>query len=402
MLDSCFISLFSGAGGLDLGFEVAGWKGLYATDIDACAIETLRSNQGKHILGCEFLAEAKIEKSDVRSLTGSYILGTNGLLRGSVPLLIGGPPCQSWSSAGRQRGFADPRGQLFSDFVRIANELDVRWIMFENVRGLLTARGPDGQPGSALELIRQQLLNSGFQSAVTLVNAADYGVGQRRVRLIVFGYRLGDTWSLPAPSHDKCGILSSGPLPWVTLDDVLSSIPKPMPDEIVVPSGLLAHQMRGLPPGTGVKSPGKREATRPGGHWGYKQGAFIADPKKPARTVTANAQQDWIYDSDHGLRRLSPRECAAIQSFPQSWEFCGKRNDIYRLVGNAVPPRLAQVLGASLMSHMQTRPVLPISRADLAPLPPGLISAIRYTQREEFRNGASRRLANAQHARVAV
>ncbi len=401
VLDSCFVSLFSGAGGLDLGLENAGWRGLYGADIDLAAVETLKRNQNRDSLGVRFLEHGLIEHADVRELTGKKILSKIGASRGSVPLLVGGPPCQSWSSAGRQKGFDDPRGQLFADFVRLAGELDVRWLMFENVRGLLTARGPDGRPGSALELIRRQLLMAGFQTSVSLVNAADYGVAQRRVRLIVFGYRSGDPFVLPQQTHSKEAVKGDSPKPWVTLQTVLSSINPPDEDEIIRPSGLLASQMKDLPPGSGVKSPGKRETTRPGGHWGYKQGAFIADPAKPARTVTANAQQDWVRDAKLGLRRLSPRECAAIQSFPPSWEFVGKRVDQYRLIGNAVPPALASVIGTALKEQASTQSDSLETHAELLPLSPRLASAIRYTEREEHRNGASRRAAPDRRARAA-
>lgn len=399
MLNSSFISLFSGAGGLDAGLEAAGWQGRYASDIDNWAVATLQRNAERRT---PFLRDAHIESADVRNLTGSNILSKVGVARGAIPLLVGGPPCQSWSSAGHQHGMADPRGRLFADFIRLAGELDVRWLLFENVRGLLTARGPDGRPGSALELIRQQLLRAGFQTSVTLINAADFGVAQRRVRLFVFGYRTGDPLIFPNPTHCRFAD-DAATLPWISLGDVLSSIDPPMDDEIIRPAGLLAQQMRDLPAGTGVKSPGKRESTRPGGHWGYKQGAFIADLALPSRTVTANPQQDWIRDPVLGLRRLSPRECAAIQSFPSDWSFAGKRLDQYRLIGNAVPPKLAETLGCTLLEHVRRPTLLEMLEPKvLTPLPPKLISAVRYTEREQARNGASRMSAPNRRSRTAL
>jgi DNA (cytosine-5)-methyltransferase 1 len=271
----------------------------------------------------------------------------------------------------------------------MADELDVRWLMFENVRGLLTARGPDGVPGSALELIRQKLLQAGFQTQVSLLNAADYGVPQRRVRLVVFGFRVGDQLNFPKPSRSK-----DGQLPWVSMGDALSSLGALASDEIIRPNDKLLGQLISLAPGTGVKSPGKSEATRPGGHWGYKQGAFIADTTIPARTVTANSQQDWVIDPNLGLRRLCPRECAILQTFPEDWRFVGKRTDQYRLIGNAVPPVLAQEIGRSLHEHIcrswsDGRATI----SSLQPLAPKLQAAIHYTAKEEWRNGESRRLA---------
>jgi DNA (cytosine-5)-methyltransferase 1 len=312
-------------------------------------------------------------------------------------LLVGGPPCQSWSSAGNQLGFEDPRGRLFKDYVRIASETGVRWLVFENVRGLLTARGPDGQPGSALEHIRKALLEAGFQTEVELCNAADFGVPQRRVRLILVGYRAGDRPSFPQATHSKAiDFVNADLKPWNTLGACLRGLGPLAEDEVIRANPLLHAQLSLLEPGSGVKSPGKKEATRPGGHWGYKQGAFVADLALPARTVTASGQQDWIKDPVHGLRRLSPRECAAIQTFPANWEFVGKRSDQYRLIGNAVPAGLAYAVACELKRCVeageQRSKDLSLT-SQLIPLRPHLLSAIHYTLKEEVRNGASRRVA---------
>ena len=376
-----FVSLFSGAGGLDIGLESAGFSCLYAADIDQAAYHTLVSNKQRD---AGHFANAIIENADVSRTTGKHILDAIGGTRGQIPLLAGGPPCQSWSSAGHQKGWLDPRGRLFDDFVRLAGELDVRWLMFENVRGLLTARGPDGVPGSALALIRNKLLTAGFQTQVALLNAADFGTPQRRVRLVVFGYRLGDQLAFPDPTHNKQGNL----LPWISMEGALASIGELMPDEIIRPNENLFSQLSKLRPGTGVKSPGKAEATRPGGHWGYKQGAFIADTAIPARTVTANPQQDWVIDKEAGIRRLCPRECAALQTFPRDWIFAGKRADQYRLIGNAVPPLLAGKIGNALHKHILNSWDERRASVDaLEPLAPKLQAAIHYTAKEEKRNG---------------
>ena len=389
---NAFVSLFSGAGGLDIGLEESGWECRYASDLDQSAIDTLRMNQGRQLRASVALRNAFVEQADVRGASGKDILAKAGLGRGDVVLLAGGPPCQSWSSAGHQHGFEDPRGQLFADFVRLARELDVRWLLFENVRGLLTARGPDGIPGSALHLIRMQLLQAGFQSAVTLLNAADFGVPQRRVRMFVIGYRAGDIPPFPIPTHAKDG--TGGRVPWVSLDQCISRLSPLASDEIIRPSGPLAEELARLSPGSGVKSPGKAESTRPGGHWGYKQGAFVADLGLPARTVTASGQQDWVKDPVHGLRRLCPRECAAIQTFPAAWTMAGTRVAQYRQIGNAVPPILAEQVGRVLLGHADTQPASGnVHHLALLSLPDDLAKAVKYTAREEARNGPSRRSA---------
>lgn len=388
-----FVSLFAGAGGLDLGLEAAGWTCDYATDIDPAAVATLKANQGRRTHGIRALSKAIIEKADVRSLSGKEILSQIGRRKGEIPLLAGGPPCQSWSSAGRQLGLADPRGRLFEDYLRIAKEIDARWLIFENVRGLVTARGPDGVPGSALALIREALRKAGWQTKVNLLNAADFGVPQRRARLILIGYHEGDAPQFPQATHSQRG--SALEHPWVTLGECLGKIRPPKENEIIRPSAKLQSDLETVKPGKGLKSPGKAETTRPGGHWGYKQGAFVADLNQAARTVTANAQQDWIKDPDLGLRRLSPRECAAVQTFPACWTFFGSRVDQYRLIGNAVPPMLAHALGEALSGEfaktgVSAKRAIP---AAATPLPEKLQAAIAYTMRDEARNGDSRRAA---------
>lgn len=389
-----FISVFSGAGGLDLGLERGGWDCLYATDRDLHAVATLRKNRGRPIgRGRRALTETVTEAADIADLKGVEILSKIGRFKGDLDLLAGGPPCQSWSSAGHQRGFDDPRGRVIADYLRLANELDPRWLLFENVRGLLTARGWDQVPGSALASLRQELLHHGWHTRVDLLNAADFGVPQRRVRLILLGFRAGDGPDHPSPTHAQSP--SSGMEPWKSLGDCLKELERPAPDEVIKPSEKLHAQLALLEPGTGVKSPGKTEATRPGGHWGYKQGAFLADPSLPARTVTASAQQDWVRDEVHGIRRLSDRECAALQSFPTNWEFEGSRTTRYRLIGNAVPPILAEAVGGVLKSALAGVRASGTLSPALEPLPPRLQSAISYTVREDRRNGPSRREAPA-------
>jgi DNA (cytosine-5)-methyltransferase 1 len=399
---SKFVSLFSGAGGLDLGLELAGWDCLFATDHEQAAVDTLEANRGYRLgQGRKAFEHTEIELADVRNLTGRHILGLTGQRKGEIPLLAGGPPCQSWSSGGHQKGYDDPRGRLVDDYLRIAEQLDTRWLLFENVRGLLTARGIDGVPGSALARLRKELFARGWQSSVELVNAADHGIAQRRVRLILIGYRAGDAPEFPTATH--AALASAKLRPWISLGQCLAKIDAPSGDEIQRPSGKMAVDLDGLPPGTGAKSPGKREATRPGGHWGYKQGAFIADLQLPARTVTASSQQDWIYDPALGLRRLCPRECAAIQSFPSDWKFVGNRSIQYRLVGNAVPPMLGMALGAKLSERLsRDAPHDRLGASELLPLPAKLQSAIAYTVREENRNGASRRAVGKRAVTVAV
>lgn len=383
-----FISMFSGAGGLDLGFEQAGWTRLFASDLDSDAVATLRANADEQM-------HASIGQDDIRALTAEDVLArAGGVSKGSLVAIVGGPPCQSWSSAGHQMGLSDERGQLFRHFIKLANSLDPRFIVMENVRGLLTARGLDGEPGSALALLREDLRKEGWQTTVSLLNAADFGVAQRRVRLFILAHRVGDCPKFPTPTHAK--ERADGLSPWVNLKQCISGLSSVTDKEIVRPTLRLAAELAQIQPGSGVKSPGKAEATRPGGHWGYKQGAFIADIALPARTVTASTAQDWILDPVHGIRRLSPRECAAIQSFPASWKWHGSQSSIYRQIGNAVPPMLAKAVAFSLSNHIENATTIPVRVSkigELAPLDRHLLAAIAYTKRDQARNGESRQSA---------
>lgn len=388
-----FLSLFSGAGGLDLGLELSGWRGRLSAELDANSVATLQKNQGRKINSGRFAEYASILHADVRDLTADELLAQAGIKKGEAPLMIGGPPCQSWSSAGHQKGFEDPRGTLFADFVRLADACDCRLILFENVRGMLTARGPDNKPGGALRVIRSALWERGYYSVVALLNAADFGVPQRRVRLFIIGFRECAVPRFPAPTHYKRnpGEFEFGP-DWVPLSTCLLAPSKLTEEEWIRPSGKMAERLVGIPPGSGVKSQGKKETTRPGGHWGYMQGGFVADPALPARTITASAQQDWILLPDGSYRRLCPRECAAIQSFPKNWKFFGNRTSQYRQIGNAVPPGLAQAFGDNLLVALEG-PLHSDPKFTPDILPGELQSAIDYTSREEKRNGASRRRA---------
>lgn len=388
-----FISLFSGAGGLDLGLEEAGWTCRFASDNDPLAVETLRRSHS----GFEASASSTaVVEADVRKLTGKAILEAAGLSKGEAPLMAGGPPCQSWSSAGHQKGLDDPRGRLFKDFVRLADECGCKVVLFENVRGMLTARGPSGEPGEALGLIRQTLLDRGYASRVELLNAADYGVPQRRVRLFIIGFRDTVEPVFPSPTHydpARKTLYSSveGLSPWRTLRSQLIAPSRLRKDELIRPSDRMASRLEGIQPGDGIKSRGKRETTRPGGHWGYMQGGFVADPSLPSRTITASAQQDWILMKDGTYRRLTPRECARIQTFPEGWLPAGNRVAQYRQIGNAVPPMMAAHMG-HVVSKMLSEPV-EVEACKKLVLPARLASHIEYTKKEEARNGASRRAA---------
>src|SRR5581483_1030294 len=172
----------------------------------------------------------------------------------------------------------DPRGRLFEEFARLVAGLRPRLVLFENVRGLVTSRGPSGEPGEVLSLVREAFERLGYATTFALLNAADFGVSQRRVRCFMMAACEGVLPVFPEPTHDEHPVndFFAARLPWVTLGTFLAGRPAPAEGEIVRPTPQLAAQLATLKPGNGLKSAGARETTRPGGHWGYRQGTFIA------------------------------------------------------------------------------------------------------------------------------
>lgn len=398
------VSLFSGAGGLDIGLEMAGLNVSVALDNDPQCIKTLKLNQAKAIPNPrdptrQLLASTRIVEAAIEDVSAADLLGQLSSDSQRPLVVVGGPPCQPFSSAGRMQSLRDPRGRLFEEFVRLAGEINPRFILFENVRGLVTARGPRGAPGEALNLVRQAFEGIGYGTSFQLVNAADFGVPQTRVRCIMLASRSDPLPVFPEPSHEKAPtprLEGTNRRPWVSLGEFLSTQREPHNDEITRPSAKLAPQLRALAEGTGLKSPRARETTRPGGHWGYKQGTFVAALNRPARTVTAASTADWVRGRDGSLRRLTWRECAGLQGFPEDWDFVGSVAAKYRQIGNAVPALLAEAMG-SFLARAACQPER--GSAASMPFPDTFVKAISYTDREQSRNGESRRLVREANAR---
>jgi DNA (cytosine-5)-methyltransferase 1 len=402
------VSLFTGAGGLDIGIERAGFATVSAVEFEERFVETLRMNQKlKHPVdgkrGHYHLDGTNIFHADVRDISASDLWTEDG----PPDLLVGGPPCQSFSSAGKMGSISDPRGQLVYEFLRLARDLRPRAILFENVRGLVTARGPRGEPGEVLDHVLDELASIGFSCSVGLLNAADFGAPQRRVRCFIVGLRGSRSPALPASTHARQATkqlqtklsLEGTVAPWVTLGDFLREHADLASDKWVRPTPAMERQLRAIPDGRGLKSAGVAEATRPGGHWGYKQGGFIADQTLPARTVTGSTSQDWIRLSDGSLRRLTLNEVAGLQGFPPDWYLAGSKAQQFKQVGNAVPTIFGQVLGLTLANCLRNHgPETTSIQVVRAKLPENIMGAIAYTKREEQRNGASRAAA----IRVAV
>lgn len=299
------VSLFSGAGGLDLGLIQAGNEVIWANDIDKDAVETYKKNIGNHII-C----------SDIRNIEIKDIP--------QADIMVGGFPCQGFSQANLLRSVDDERNFLYKYFYNIVGCIKPRFFIAENVRGILNLNG-----GSAIRQIVKDFENAGFIVSVTLVNVADYGVPQSRQRVFIIGQRsdLGCEmlFRFPAKTHGKNGV----PLPWISIKSAIDHYPDP--DE---PNEYINH----------VYSTYKVEYRNFTGH-------RTTDPDKPSPTILARGNgKGGVCAIPHynGRRRLTIRESATLQTFPEDFMFIGLMNSCYRQIGNAVPVKFAYLLGMEL------------------------------------------------------
>lgn len=361
MGSNAHISLFSGAMGLDLGLEQAGFETRVAVEIDKSARETIHANarrQNRNIAVFD----------DVTTLTPEMIFEATGLRRGEVTLVSGGPPCQPFSTAGKRGTLNDPRGSLFRDFLRLVDGLQPRFFVMENVRGLLSAplrhrphaeRGtelePDEQAGSAFTVVLEEFSRIGYSFEYGLLNAADFGVPQTRERVVILGSRDHEPITMPEPTHSVRG---SRLKRWRTLRDALEGLHDPNPQYQAYSESRLRF-LRLVPEGGNWRSLPKDVLPEAMG------GAFMSGGGKvgfyrrlawdrPSPTVTTSPAQkatDMCHPSE--LRPISVREAARIQGFPDDWVFCGSVSDQYRQIGNAVPVGLGYAVGHALTRTLE-------------------------------------------------
>lgn len=387
------VSIFTGAGGLDIGIERAGFNILSTLEIHPSYCATVQKMKAKGVkipnTNRTYFQDTMVIEGDIREMTAKDLLGC----RKTTDCLVGGPPCQAFSSAGKQNSIYDERGTLVYEYFRILKEIRPKVFLFENVRGLVTAKGANDEPGEVLKGLLEMFQSLGYSCRVKLLNSADYGLPQRRVRCFIVGSAIAAAPEFPVPTHAEMPVDSMLPSecrkPWVSLARFLERHADTDRSHWILPTEKLREALKDIPDGKGLKSRGVKEATRPGGHWGYRQGTFIADQTRPARTVTGSSSQDWIRLTDGKLRRLTLREVSQLQGFPPEWEFSGSTADQYQQVGNAVPAIFGEVLGRTLVDYLSGgwKKCLPANSLDVSP---EIERAIRYTKYDNMKNGAYR------------
>ncbi|MEG4288311.1 DNA cytosine methyltransferase [Microcoleus sp. C2C3] len=361
------ISLFAGAYGLDLGLEKAGIQTVSLVEIEPDATKTISLNR-PHLSPCAVPRDICEVSAKTLLEEGGKILGLDRPLRADrVDLVTGGPPCQSFSTAGKRGSVGDPRGSLFMEFIRIVDEIKPRFFIMENVKGLLSApirhrpharRGlgfpqlePDEMPGAALQVILAEMKRIGYEVVYDLLNTADYGVPQVRERVIFIGYKGDDSVTLPLPNHSQKG--TDKQPTWLTLREGLKDLVDSQPEFVPYSESRLKY-LRLLTAGQNWRYlPSELQQEAMGGAYkseGGKVGFYRRLAwDKPSPTVTTSPHQkatDMCHPDE--LRPLSVRECARIQTFPDDWVFSGSTASKYRQIGNAVPVLLGEAIGQYL------------------------------------------------------
>lgn len=345
------VDLFSGAGGLSLGFQRAGFKSLLALDQMHAAIATFKENIDTTVC-CESIDE-RIE-----------------LPRSSV--IIGGPPCQGFSSAG-MRLAGDRRNTLVSVFAKLVARTKPEMFIFENVEGFLTT-----EEGARVRDLLEPLLDSGYRIHLRKINAANYGVPQHRKRVLAIGALFFDP-SFPEPTHRAYGApgahLVGMHLPATpSAAEALATLPEPASKPPGFPTDHYTRPLNGdrkrlvasLLPGQTM-----RDLPEEFWHQSYQRRAYrrVRDgmpterrggppagvrrlaPEEPSKAITGGASGEFVHPTNN--RFLTLRECARLQTFPDDFHFCGTRSERAQLIGNAVPPLLATALAESVAHDLK-------------------------------------------------
>lgn len=328
------IELFAGAGGLALGVEKAGFNTIGLVEFNKDACDTLRANRSNWNIICD----------DIANVSGKDLEQLFGVKKGELDLLSGGAPCQAFSYAGKRLGLEDARGTLFYHYAVFLEKLQPKMFLFENVKGLLTHDN-----GKTYSIILNIFEKAGYEIQKEVLNAWDYGVAQKRERLMTIGIRkdlVGKIqYSFPKPHEYK-----------PVLRDVLQNVP----ESIGVPYGENKKEIFELVPAGGywrdidpeiAKSYMKSCWNMEGGRTGILRRMSMDEPCLTVLTSPSQKQTERCHPLE--ARPFTVRENARCQSFPDEWEFCGSAMSQYKQVGNAVPVNLAYEVARGIYKALE-------------------------------------------------
>ncbi|MGS0571571.1 DNA cytosine methyltransferase [Xanthomonas oryzae] len=336
-------AFFAGAGGLDLGFDEAGFEIAYATDIDKQCVETLRANCGTGLR-----SHPHVECRDIRTLRAED-------LPKDIDFVIGGPPCQSFSASGRRAGGAagtlDLRGELFEAYCRVLTWLQPRGFLFENVRGILATNG-----GRDWERIRDAFSELGYTISYRVLDALDYGAPQQRERLFLVGHRADRSFLFPEPLF---GPDSFTQLPHQTAGKALADLKNTEDLEpLVLTEGKYAHLLPLVPAGSNyLHFTAKRGHPNPVFAYRSRFSDFLykASPTLPVKTIIASPGK-YTGPFHWENRSFTIAEYKRLQGFPDDYLITGSRTEAIKQIGNSVSPKIARVLGDAIACQLFDQP----------------------------------------------
>jgi DNA (cytosine-5)-methyltransferase 1 len=331
------LSLFSGAGGLDIGFHDAGFTVETAVEIDERFAATLKGNA----VSGGYLEGTKVLCGDIRDYHPTQTE--------QVDFLVGGPPCQTFSAAGRRaagvQGTQDARGTLFQEYIRLLTLLKPRGFLFENVYGITGAEG-----GKAWETIRTGFEEAGYRIAYRILDAADYGVPQHRERMFIVGTR-ECLFLFPAPTH---GPDSPEGVPFVTASAALDGAEVSEKELRAFVGGRFGALLKDIPEGLNYSFfTEKMGHPQPIFAWRSKFSDYLykADPDTPVRTLKAQGGQ--YTGPFHWLNRpFAVSELKRLQTIPDRYRVIGSRQVAIHQIGNSVPPQLARILAIGILHQI--------------------------------------------------
>ncbi len=331
------LSLFSGCGGLDLGFKRARFKIPVANEFDKNIFDTFKANHfDTHLIECDI---RKISKNDIVPYMSDEITG-----------IIGGPPCQSWSEAGNLIGINDDRGKLFFDYIRLLRDFMPKFFLVENVSGMLAERH-----SNAIKIILKLFEDSGYRVTLNLVNAKDYGVAEERKRVFFIGFRkdLDILFQFPRGSTTEN-------YKKITLRDVIWDL-----QYNAVPAERNYHNLNAINNNeyfTGSFSPIFMSRNRVKS---WDEQAFTVQasgrqcqlhPQAPKMIKFGKNDCRFVAGKENLYRRMTVREIARIQGFPDDFKFIYKNiNDAYKMIGNAVPVNLAYEIAIAIKNVLEEK-----------------------------------------------
>ncbi len=344
------VSFFSGALGLDLGMERAGISSLLYCENDLKCRMTISLNRPDAAL-----------LGDIRKLKAGDIFDYARVSSGrGIDVMFGGPPCQAFSTAGARRAFDDERGNVFLSFINLAAAIKPKYLVIENVRGLLSAPYPSEEGGDpvrhgAIRLVLNKLSEMRYRVSFNLYNAANFGAPQIRERIVLIAKREGQPMPWLTPTH--CNVEEWGLSPWRTLRDACESIQETEMHSSQFPEKRLRYfkmltegqYWKDLPAEMQADAMGKAYLLS-GGKTGFYRRLSWDKPSATLVTSPTMPATDLCHPTED--RPLSIEEYAAIQEFPPDWKFCGDIADIYRQIGNAVPVALGEAIGRGILADM--------------------------------------------------